>query len=105
MYSDATSKRRSRLLWLAVLLVLVLLVLCTDMWKPGRDLSEESAAAIQEAVQRTARQCYVVEGVYPPSLSYLEENYGLQVNTEDFYVTYEAFASNLPPTVHVIAKG
>ncbi|MBQ9250327.1 MAG: hypothetical protein IJ179_08155 [Oscillospiraceae bacterium] len=105
MYSDATSKRRSRLLWLWILLALVILVLCTAVWKPGRDLSEESAAAIQEAVQRTARQCYVVEGVYPPSLSYLEENYGLQVNTKDFYVTYEAFASNLPPTVHVTSKG
>ena len=105
MYSDATSKRRSRLLWLWILLALVILVLCTAVWKPGRDLSEESAAAIQEAVQRTARQCYVVEGVYPPSLSYLEENYGLQVNTKDFYVTYEAFASNLPPPVHVTSKG
>ena len=37
--------------------------------------------------------------MYPPSLAYLTENYGLQVNTEDFYVTYDAFASNLPPTV------
>ena len=105
MYSDATSKRRPRLLWLAILLALAILVLLIAGGEPGRDLSEESAAAIQEAVQRTARQCYVVEGVYPPSLSYLEENYGLQVNTEDFYVTYEAFASNLPPTVHVTGKG
>ena len=70
----------------------------------GRDLSDEAAAAIRDAVERSARQCYVVEGVYPPNLQYLEENYGLQVNTRDFYVTYEAFASNLPPTVVVTAK-
>ena len=105
MYSDSTSKKRSRLLWLFILIVLAALILLIAVKKPGRDISEESAAAIQAAVQRSARQCYVVEGVYPPSLQYLEENYGLQVNTEDFYVTYDAFASNLPPTVYVTSKG
>ena len=104
MYSDAGSKKRRWRFWLAALLLLALLVLLAAVVKPGRDLSEESAAAIQATVQRSARQCYVVEGVYPPSLRYLEENYGLQINTEDFYVRYEAFASNLPPNVRVISK-
>ncbi len=49
-------------------------------------------------------QCYVVEGVYPPDLQYLENNYGLRVNTEDYYVVYDCFASNLPPTIRVIAR-
>ena len=70
----------------------------------GRDLDESSALAIREAVQRSALQCYAVEGVYPPDLQYLEDNYGLQVNQEDFYVTYDAFASNLPPTVRVTRR-
>lgn len=105
MYSDASSRRRSRLLWVIALALCLALVLGVIALKPGRDLSEESAAAIRDAVQRSARQCYVVEGVYPPSLDYLTENYGLQVNTEDFYVTYDAFASNLPPTVRVTSKG
>ena len=61
-------------------------------------------AAIREAIRRSALQCYVVEGVYPPNLQYLQDNYGLEVNTEDFYVTYDAFASNLPPTVLVTSK-
>ena len=39
-----------------------------------------------------------------PDTFYLEENYGLQVNKKDFYVTYEAFASNLPPTVRVTVR-
>ena len=55
-------------------------------------------------MRRSALQCYVVEGVYPPDLAYLEDNYGLQVNTEDYYVTYEAFSSNLPPTIRVMRK-
>ncbi|MBR1455742.1 MAG: hypothetical protein IJ594_01110 [Oscillospiraceae bacterium] len=105
MYSDVQNGKRSRLIWLGFLLAILLLLFFALRGKPGRDLSEESAAAIQAAVQRSARQCYVVEGVYPPNLEYLEENYGLQINTEDFYVSYEAFASNLPPNVRVTSKG
>lgn len=103
MYSDVVQKRRwlGPLCILAALAVLIVLIAVRD---PGRDISEESAVAIREAVERTARQCYVVEGVYPPSLEYLEENYGLQVNKADFYVKYDAFASNLPPTVVVTGR-
>ena len=71
---------------------------------PGRDLGEESAAAIRDAIRQSALQCYAVEGVYPPNLAYLQDNYGLTVNTDDFYITYDAFASNLPPTLRVTAK-
>ena len=70
----------------------------------AREYDDGSAAAIREAVQRSALQCYAVEGAYPSDLQYLEDNYGLQVNKQDFYVTYDAFASNLPPTVRVTRR-
>ena len=104
MYSDAVKKKRTWVLPL-VLLIAALLVLGSMILRSSdRDLGQESAAAIQEAVRRSALQCYAVEGVYPPNLAYLEENYGLQVNTNDFYVIYEAFASNLPPDIRVVSK-
>lgn len=103
MYSDAVRKGR---LWrvLLPLLLAVLLLLLLVHAAPGRDLGEESAAAIRDAIRQSALQCYAVEGVYPPNLAYLQDNYGLTVNTDDFYITYDAFASNLPPTVRVTAK-
>ena len=103
MYSDKV-KTRVGVVILAVAILAVILLVYAMAGDSGKDLGEESAAAIQEAVQRSALQCYVVEGVYPPDLEYLQNNYGLQVNTEDFYVTYEAFASNLPPTVRVVVR-
>ena len=103
MYSDKAVPRR-RFLWLPLLIVLLALLGFLVFGRSGRDLGEESAAAIRDAVQRSALQCYAVEGVYPPSLEYLEANYGLQINTEDFYVTYEAFASNLPPVIRVTGR-
>ena len=52
-----------------------------------------------------AVECYCVEGAYPESLGYLEENYGLNVNHRDFIVTYEVFASNVAPDVRVLVRG
>ena len=104
MYSDKTENRGKRFLW-PLLTVLVLAVLLLSVFRhPKADLEDSGAAAIREAVRRSALQCYAVEGVYPPNLQYLEENYGLQVNTEDYYISYEAFASNLPPTVKVVNR-
>ena len=103
MYSDRSKKKTGLLLLVIVLLLLALLV-WLRFGHSGRDVSEEGAAAIRETVRRSALQCYVVEGVYPPDLAYLQENYGLQVNTDHYYVVYEAFASNVPPNISVVHK-
>ena len=60
---------------------------------------------IRPAVLRSAVECYCVEGAYPESLGYLEENYGLNVNHRDFIVTYEVFASNVAPDIRVLVRG
>jgi len=101
MYSDTAKKRRA---WIIAAVAVVIVFLLVFSVFQRSDLKEDSASALREAVRRSALQCYVVEGVYPPNLTYLEENYGLQINHEDYYVTYNAFASNLPPTIIVRAK-
>ena len=104
MYSD---KKQNRLP--VILLVLAAIAAAVLVWYfastvSARDISDESAAAIRDAIQRSALQCYAVEGVYPPTLEYLEENYGLQVNTRDFYIRYDIFASNIAPEITVTGK-
>lgn len=104
MYTD--KKRRRWPLALAAILTAAILVSGFWFFAGGSrsNAEEEGAAAIKAAIQNCAQQCYVVEGVYPPELSYMEEHYGLQINREDYYVTYEVFASNLPPEVVVVSK-
>ena len=104
MYVD---KKRKRWPGPVLALAVILTVVCVCRYAfpvSGRDMDEESTRAVKAAVERCALQCYVVEGVYPPELSYMEEHYGLQVNHDDYYVTYEVFASNLPPEVAVVSK-
>lgn len=104
MYTD---KKKRRWVWVLAVVLLVAAVAASGSWM-GRQSDKEialgSAAALKAAVQRCAHQCYVVEGVYPPDLEYLEEHYGLQVNHSKFYITYDAFASNLPPDIRVTPR-
>ena len=104
MYSDLVKKRSGWLLAALVTVLLLAALLFFAARSSADHLGAESAEAIRQAVQRCALQCYAVEGVYPPNLAYLEENYGLQVNTADFYITYDAFASNLPPVIRVTVR-
>ena len=104
MYSDKAEKNRPWLWYTLAAVVLIALIWLFIRLAGGSENRENAAAAIREAVETSARQCYVVEGVYPPDLRYLEENYGLQINTAEFYVVYDIYASNMPPTVKVVAK-
>lgn len=86
--------------------VLIAVLIATALFSTiSRDIQRQSRAEIREAVLRAAVECYSVEGSYPGSLSYLEENYGLQINHRDFVVAYEAFADNLMPEVQVMVRG
>ena len=60
---------------------------------------------VRDAVKNAALTCYAVEGVYAPDLQYLRDNYQLSYNEEKYIVYYEAFASNLMPTINVLERG
>lgn len=72
--------------------------------RAAADLAAQSAQSVREAVLRSAVQCYAVEGAYPSSLAYLEDNYGLIVNENRYIVTYDTFGSNILPEVSVLVK-
>lgn len=66
----------------------------------GRE--EEDRRQLEETLRRSCVACYAAEGVYPPTLSYLEEHYGLQIDEERYTVRYSAFAENLMPDITVL---
>ena len=104
MYQD--SKNRT---WIYLLIIIAALGLfmagrffLSDRTKES--VSEESVLSIKRAVEQTALQCYVIEGAYPEDLKYLLDNYGLQINTDDYVVVYRAFADNRVPDIRVVKK-
>ena len=105
MYSDNEQQRRRRRRRFIVPIVLLLAVL-VFLGVSGRrqDVLDEGAAAVRAAVQREALQCYIVEGVYPPSVEYMEEHYGLQIDKENYEISYNVIAENLMPDITVLEK-
>ena len=65
---------------------------------------EKQQESLETAISRSISQCYAVEGIYPPSLDYLKEHYGLIIDDEIFLVDYDYYGSNLLPDVTVLRK-
>ncbi len=94
--------------FITVCVILAIIVVCAVFYAAFTVTAEDIADrenAIKETVQERALQCYVIENAYPESLAYLEENYGLTVNKEDYLIVYDLFAENQPPAVKVIYQG
>lgn len=103
MYVDKKKKRWPGLLWILAGAAAVALLWCLAVPVSGEDMSEESARAVKAAVDRCALQCYVVEGLIPqPGIS--GGKLRAPDQREEFFVSYEIFASNVPPTVKVIRR-
>lgn len=67
--------------------------------------SVDQKRVLSDAIHRDVVHCYAVEGMYPPSLSYIEEHYGLSYDHEKFLVDYESIGSNIMPEVTIIERG
>ena len=91
--------------WLAALLAALCLVLfITSLASVDRQQGEEGRQQLETALRRAAVACYAAEGVYPPTVEYLQEHYGVQIEEERYIVFYEIFANNLMPDITVLEK-
>ena len=97
------SGRKDIIKILLIVAVLSAFVLLTE--RIGRVQDREEARIVEDAVRRCAATCYAVEGAYPGDLDYLKENYHLSYDEEQFFVTYQSFASNLVPDIYVVERG
>ncbi|MBQ9196445.1 MAG: hypothetical protein IJ157_04295 [Clostridia bacterium] len=85
----------------AVMLALVVLLI----GRVGSVQSREETETVREAIKNAAITCYAVEGAYPDDIEYLRENYHLAYNEDQYFVTYESFASNRIPDIWVTERG
>lgn len=108
MYHEMTKQEiRKRTVKRMAGLVAVVLAVVLAWWASGvvsAALREQGELSVRNAILNSAKQCCAIEGAYPSSLDYLEENYGLAVNRSDYSITYEVFADNVMPNVVVLAK-
>ena len=89
----------------AALLICVAAIFLILLSSFGQTTLERQQESLTDAIHRDIVQCYALEGVYPPSLEYLQEHYGLTWDPETFFVDYEPIGSNLYPDVTVMIRG
>ena len=101
-YGRGAALRRIALAALAVVVAAALVAAALAAMRASA--LEQGAQSAREAVLNAAMQCCAVEGSYPSTIEHLEEHYGLSVNHDDYIIMYEAFASNVMPSVTVVPR-
>ena len=89
---------------LPVAVAAVLVVFFTGLSNLSRGSDDEGRRQLEESIRRTAVACYATEGIYPPTVAYMERHYGLQVDESRYYVDYQVFATNIMPTFTVLER-
>ncbi|MGN0399777.1 MAG: hypothetical protein ACI4EO_06580 [Blautia sp.] len=64
--------------------------------------SREEMENLKQSILQSAVHCYATEGVYPDSLAYLEQHYGITYDHNKYLVSYEITGTNLMPDITVI---
>ncbi|MDL2237763.1 hypothetical protein LJC56_08050 [Christensenellaceae bacterium OttesenSCG-928-K19] len=85
-----------------VLIVAIVLIGLQNMTVSS---NEENLKVMEQSIRRAAVQCYAIEGQYPTSLEYLNENYGLLLDTDKYVYHYRAVGSNMMPDITVFERG
>ena len=105
-YTTESLKPRLPLRLIAALLPLVIVaVFVVSIRFFGTYTADKQLESLQNALHRNIIQCYAIEGIYPPSLSYLQEHYGLTYDEARFFIDYHQVAGNLYTDVTVLERG
>ena len=108
MYHEQTSadlrRRRIRRIVIVVIIIALALLAVFGIRILQHNARVQGAASLRDTILNSAKQCCAVEGSYPSSLAHLEQIYGLTINHNDYVITYEWFADNIPPSVVVIPR-
>jgi hypothetical protein len=96
---------RSGLFWTLLITAAIILVMTLSINGLSGQVRDNQAKFVEDAVRRSAVQCYALEGSYPSSIEYLEKNYNLTIDRSRYAVYYESMGSNLLPQIRVIVWG
>ena len=82
------------LLVVFAVMVILFAILIPPLLNYSAELAEVERAANEEAIRKAIRQCYALEGRYPPveglnGLDYLEKNYQIILKQENYQYHYE----------------
>ncbi|GHU67848.1 hypothetical protein AGMMS49983_19670 [Clostridia bacterium] len=84
--------------------IIILILIYWALGSLGTTQEEKQIEIAQDAIVKAAVQCYALESRYPTGLKYLEDNYGLTLDTDKYIYHYRTIGSNMVPEVRVYSK-
>lgn len=97
--------RKYAMLFPVVSFLIVFFIICHAIFSMKQDTLDYQRERIEKNIYQATIECFVLEGRYPSSLSYIEEEYGFTYDEDRFFVDYRAIAENIMPDITVIAIG
>ena len=108
MYTEPTqqqrSRKRKRIVAVVVVACAFAIALAVTLNIIFANAKDQGASSIRTTILNSAMQCAAIEGSFPTNLAYLEENYDLRINHDDYVVIYEVLASNTVPSIVVVPR-
>ncbi|MBQ8151724.1 MAG: hypothetical protein IJ070_03035 [Firmicutes bacterium] len=95
---------RKRKVFILAAAVCLLLLLGGISWAGDHmkgTFTEEDVRMAEDTVRKYAIQCYALEGSYPEKIDYLEDNYMLTLNREEYVYHYVFIGANMMPDITV----
>lgn len=88
-----------------IFVFIILIVWCNIAFNDiRRSTSAEQLQEATETINKSIVLCYSVEGIFPPNLQYLKDNYGLTIDESRYIIYYNAYAPHIMPEVILLNK-
>lgn len=87
-----------------IMFLLLLALLTVGILKFNQMAREQNLELAKDSLKKAIIQCYAIEGMYPPNVDYLKEQYDLHIDTNKYYVFYDCFSSNIMPEYDIFVK-
>jgi len=104
-FANATKDHHHRKIWnflyIGIFIIIAALFVFGLTYVSDSSISNQQES-LENALHRDIIQCYSIEGMYPPSLDYIKEHYGLTYDESLFFVDYQPIGANIYPDVTVI---
>ena len=84
-----------------LIIVLIFAAIFSFMDKLEDKVDYNQLALYETTIRQYLAQCYAIEGFYPEDISYLQEEYGLNLNTDKYVYHYYFIGSNMMPEIKV----
>lgn len=96
------TEKKSKSGWLYLIIPMLIVLFWIILSTVDESTIARQKDSLESALNKDIIHCYAVEGFYPPSLSYIEEHYGLTYNHDIFFIDYQPIGSNIRPDVTVL---